>query len=489
MGYRPLPRRTFLRGAGGLAIGLPVLEIMLDDHGTALADGAALPCRYFVGFGGFTYASDSDDSNTIVYVPDQIGPDYDLKAGIAPLADHGNVKDEVTIVSGLDIPLVGGGGDPSPAGGTGFHWYGPALLSGHRSYGTDFVAPEFPGPTSDQVVAAAIGTDSLFGSLHYRVQALFYNLGGSPDGRDVLSVRDVGGPLGEVVQPLVSPRLAFESLFAGFVPTDPDQAAAQAFELAKRRSILDVVDRRMDGRLGQLGAADRQRLARHLEEIRELEQRLETMGPMNENPACEQPPHPGDDPPLGQEFGDHLENDVNKGYSGEEERALVFTDLVHMAFVCDLTRVVSLMYTMFQSFMNTYQLTGHNKNFHELHHRGATSQLQDMMAWHVGHFGSLVAKLRDTPEGSGSVLDNCAMVFLNEGGRGLSYPANESSHSAENMACLVAGGAGGLRRGEHLVAPAGRNHPVNVLITLMNAVGVPTTSLGEVTGSIPELLA
>jgi hypothetical protein len=56
------------------------------------------------------------------------------------------------------------------------------------------------------------------------------------------------------------------------------------------------------------------------------------------------------------------------------------------------------------------------------------------------------------------------------------------------MACLIAGGAGGLRPGHHIVAPPGRNHPGNVIMSAMTAVGAPTDTFGEVTGGvIPEL--
>jgi hypothetical protein len=100
----------------------------------------------------------------------------------------------------------------------------------------------------------------------------------------------------------------------------------------------------------------------------------------------------------------------------------------------------------------------------------------------------LLGKLRDTPEGGGKLLDSCAIVFLHEGGHGLDTATGKanSTHSTENMACLIAGRAGGLKPGQHVAAPG--KHPANVLITAMNAVGVPG-NLGEVAGGIPALLA
>jgi hypothetical protein len=91
-----------------------------------------------------------------------------------------------------------------------------------------------------------------------------------------------------------------------------------------------------------------------------------------------------------------------------------------------------------------------------------------------------VAQLRDTPEGAGSLLDNTVLVFMPEGGWDDGDP-----HSGENMVTLIAGRAGGLKPGQH-VATDGR-HPASVLISAMNAAGVTTESLGEVSGQIPEL--
>jgi hypothetical protein len=252
--------------------------------------------------------------------------------------------------------------------------------------------------------------------------------------------------------------------------------------------VLDLVDRRMGGLMHRLGAADRARLERHFHEIRALEERLDVMGPETGG-ACQQLPDPGADPPLGGEPASEDAYDVNAGYSGEDQRLRVLCDLMHMAFACDLTRVGSLMFTMFQSFMNVSPISGHAFGLHDLTHTGDPWQLADVIAWHVDHFAYLVAKLRDTAEGAGSLLDGCAVLLLNEAGAGVSYEngGTWSAHSTDNMAVLVAGGAGGLRRGEHMVAPAGLAHPGNVVVTAMHAVGVDT-DFGEVSGIIPGLL-
>jgi hypothetical protein len=200
-------------------------------------------------------------------------------------------------------------------------------------------------------------------------------------------------------------------------------------------------------------------------------------------------PDPGDDPPVG---GDNEVNggdgfDVNNGWSDEDVRARTFSDLIHMAFVCDLSRVSTLMYTMAQSHMSTFPIAGFDFDQHEVGHSGfGTQGVSEIIAWHLDLFGYLVAKLRDTPEGAGTLLSNSALVLLHEGGHGYDpgSGSEDSSHSTENMICLCAGGAGGLVQGEHIEAPG--LHPVNVLNTAMRAVGVDQ-DLGEVQGTIPGL--
>jgi hypothetical protein len=195
---------------------------------------------------------------------------------------------------------------------------------------------------------------------------------------------------------------------------------------------------------------------------------------------------------------------VGTGWSNETLRGQVFADLLHMAFTCDLSRVATLTITRNQCFMTAREVAGYPVDLHSLGHRiggspSTTLAVSKGIAWHMTLWAYLVKKLRDTKDGSGqSLLDHSAMVLLNEGGHGPN-PAeaaqfgaddlitNGSSHSMENMACVIAGGAGGLKRGHHVAATG--MHPANVLVSLMNAVGVPNNSLGEISGAIPALFS
>lgn len=495
MAIKRLPRRTVLKGALGAAVALPLLECMIDEKG---ARAATYPQRYLLTFGGFSLNKGSSNGPTPqAFVPNSYGPGYDLKAATAPLGGYsdanGNpVKDVITFVSGLDIPHAVDLATQPPASryiGDSFHFHtGPLLCGVKQIYELD---AEVTGASSDQIVAQTIGGSTLFPYLCYRVQASFYNpLNGAGAGahhRDTMSFEDVNGTIYDI-RPQTSPKQAYDSLFTNFVPTDPAQAAAKAYEIRKRKSILDVVDRSMGGLLPRLGAWDRERMQRHFDEIRAIETLLDA-APPSVSGECKLLPDPGADPPVGGDFGAPFDYNVNLGYSNEEARARIFTRLVHMAFVCDLTRVGTLMYTAFQSFMNAQAISGAQLNQHAVTHNGNQTQMDNLIAWHLDHFAELVSLLRDTPEGTGSVLDNCAVAFIPEGG----YRTNPApvpggiSHNTENMCLLLAGGAGGLKRGEHIQAPASTKHPGQVLISMMKAVGLTSNTLGEVSGYIPEL--
>src|SRR6185503_137393 len=105
----------------------------------------------------------------------------------------------------------------------------------------------------------------------------------------------------------------------------------------------------------------------------------------------------------------------------EDTRVRVMSDLVHMAFTCDLSRSITFMHTMVQSFLNVVQISGHEYALHDMTHGGQTVDFNDVIAWHVEHFAYLSAKRLDTPAGTGTVLDYVAACYLVGAGGGYSY--------------------------------------------------------------------
>lgn len=473
-----LSRRALL-AAGSTAIALPLLDAMLGTARRAHAQSTRpAPQRYVVCFGGTSLGCYNDPVHNL-YVPDTVGADYDLKAALAPLANYGNVKNEISVVSGLRIPWAQENGGVVPRGGRidAFHsgMMSP-LLSGVRQTQPSVVA----GESSDQLVARTLGSATTFPSLVFRAQAAIYGQN-TPENMITFGHlsyrRDATSGAIERITPTTSPHAAFNTLFSSLATTDPAEAARIAARQRQRASILDVVRDRAARLSARVGAADRARIDQHLTEIRALEQRVTAMPPPVAG-ACQRPADPGEDAPLG------------ASYSGENERARAFCDLLYMALVCDLTRVGSLMFTYFSSYLDASRLPQvgppYFTDVHNLSHQTSTAVLSRAVAWHTDHFGYLVARLRDTPEGASNMLANSALVLLHEGGHGRDPEGgnSNSSHSTENMACLIAGRAGGLRAGRHVPTPG--MHPANVLNSAMRAVGVDQ-DLGEVAGVVPGL--
>jgi hypothetical protein len=459
-----LPRRAFLAGIGGTAVSLPFLEIM----GERAKAGSEYPLRYLVCFAGVSLGMRNLDR----FVPDATGPGFDLPRALRPLE---LVRDDVTLITGMKIPWNTGGGVPEAGRPVDFHssTLGP-LLSGMRSSSEVATAD---GPTSEQLVADAMAADTRFRTLEYRVQAEAYR-GGGAKGR-MCYARDSGGTV-RARDPIASPRLAYDMLMTGFVPDDPMEAERRRRLLEQDRSVLDLVKDQSERLEARLGRADALRLEQHFAEIRALEQRI-AKTPTMPMSMCMPVADPGEDTPASTTIESAGTGRVI-GYADEEERARVMSDLIHMAFTCDLTRSAALMYSFAQSFMSVESIieSGLRADMHELGHgAGDEDDHADGLAWHMRHWAYLVDRLRNTMEGDASILDRSAIVLVFEGGHGYDPESGNdgSPHSSENMAALIAGGAGGLRPRGHVVARD--QHPAQVLVSAMNAVGV-SGGLGEV---------
>lgn len=485
-----LSRRTILRGIGGIGLALPALEIF----STSVAKAAPAPLRYVVAFAGSSLGMDGIDAVT----PTAEGPwSGSLTRGLAPLADFG-VEDVTSFVSGLKIPWGADGAIPEGGRAIGFHASTPCpMLCGVRSANDD--DESLQGPTSDFIVANQIGGPTLTTRpvLTYRVQPAYYRgSNGTGGDRGLMSARLVNGEL-QKVPPQFSPKIAFQDLITSFVPPDPTDALKAKFLLERRKSVIDLVRGDTESLLPKLGTADKQRMTRHFDELRALEQKLAVVA-LPEGAACKAMPDPGDDPSIGNavENGDTAGYGSNGAWSDEELRASLMIDLVYMAFVCDMSRVAALMFTYAQCFMNTNPLFGYPSDLHELSHfsvGGApdgSNAVADGVSWHVKHTANLMQKLRSVTDVDGTnVLDNTAVVLLFEGGMGYDPEQDnqDSPHSSENMGVMVGGRAGGLNQsgGQHIRATDG--HPAQVINSVMGALGVPT-ELGEVTGKIPGLV-
>jgi hypothetical protein len=385
-------------------------------------------------------------------VPEGVGPGYDLPRGIVTLGGgavggraYPDVREEVTIVSGLKLPWQTSGAIPDAGRSIEFHGNtAQSQIAGCKSGPGRGTTPS--SPSCDQIVAAAVGGETRFPFLSYRAQPIQYNTGDASFGNGGrLSFRRGSDGSIERIDPVVSPRLAYEALFTGFAPADPADAARARLELTRRRTVLDLVRGRAERLVARVGRADRVRLEQHFDEIRRLETRLDALDG-SAPAACSLPRHPGDDPPIGEVDTEGVETDTNK-WSNEELRNEILLGLIHHAFACDLTRTAAHLFTRWKTYINMYPAIGVHKDLHGCtHDAGRPDALADAVAWHVRHFARLVHLLRETRDVDGTRLID--------------------------------------HTGQHLIARD--RHPGEVVLSAMRAVGVPGP-LGDLDRSIEEL--
>jgi hypothetical protein len=242
-------------------------------------------------------------------------------------------------------------------------------------------------------------------------------------------------------------------------------------------SVIDLVKGNLDSFVKTLGANDKVAVSNHLDLIRDIEKKIASEPPETGG-VCQKPVDQGADP-----------NSNVERYSDENKRAEIFVDLAHMALVCDLHRTAALILSREQSFMNTKEINS-SQNFdstlHDLTHNGSNKvpeYLAYAIQWHVNQFSRLAKKLKDTPEGNGTALDNTAMVFYMEAGHVNSGTGNP--HTGDNMFMLVAGGKNlGVNTGVHI--KANQDSGAKVFTSLMDLYGAGN-KLGSVSGKINGL--
>jgi hypothetical protein len=500
MGFS-LSRRSLLRGAGA-AVSLPLLESMFDKR--AQAQVATPPRRFVFVYCGIPPVGEDVDDDTgkppQFVLPDAPGPlNAALKVGLEPLEKLG-LKQDTAVISDLRIPRTGSG-NGRRFGSNGFHYETMGPLVSGVSDPTDNFSRYALGPSCDWLLADKIGTATRFPSLVYCVQA------GAHSGytMDTVSFRPRAqrdpqyDPPTLRNDPIISPRVGFDQLFSGFVPPSAGQPAAPPDPaMLTRKDILGRVRKDYARLQPRLGAADRQRLDQHLENVRALEQRIVATSMPAPTPAptsCKVPARPGVDPPA------------SAGYADEDTRAAQMVDMIHMAFACDLSRVVSLELSSSMSGIVLPTSLGITYRdwegsplapppLHEATHgQGDNLTVAECIRWHIKHVAALARKLKDTPDVTGNLLDSTAIVFVMEAGIGSTRKSGDSvigerpPHTSEGMAALIVGGKGlGMRLGQHIVATG--QHPASVSLTAMRAVGGSQMSaLGEITAEIPGLRA
>jgi hypothetical protein len=436
---KAIPRRTFLRGSGA-ALALPLLDAMIPA-GTAWAQTAAKPVPR-LGFVFIPMGSDQDR-----WTPPGEGKLGELSPILAPIQP---VKDQVTVITNLRLPnAYPGTHDTSNS----------AFLSAASAKHTES-SDYFSGVTVDQIAAQQIGRETQIASLQIAMDlnplAGVCNNGYSCVYQNCLSWSSPTTPLPSEAHP----RVVFERLFG-----EGGDAEARRAALHTRASLLDSFTKDIGRFKQRVGAADRVRLDQYLTSVREVEREIERA-----EQAVKDNKTPDLDRPVGvpAAFADH---------------AKLMFDLQILAFQADLTRVIAFQLTREQS-NRTYPEIGVNDPHHPTSHHGndpvKVAQIAKINTYHVSLFADFLQRMKNTPDGDGSLLDHS--VYLYGSGMG-----NPSLHDHENLPILVAGGAKtGLRGGRHIRYQKGTNL-ANLHLTLLDRVGIHLDSFVDSTGKIEDL--
>jgi hypothetical protein len=333
-------------------------------------------------------------------MPTATGADFEITPCLSPLAPFRN---DIHVITGLDNPAA-----RFPGPGNDHHRSMSALVSG-----SSFTGHGAGAASIDQLIAAKIGGDSRFRSLQLGVtqesfgESIQRNL--SWAGHD------------RALPPEMIPHKLFDRIFGkrdeGWV--------------ARKRSILDTVQADAKALSSTLGHQDQVRVDEHLSSIRDIERAITMLPP--EYSKVEEPEEGGD-------------------MKDWPRIAKLQSDLLAHALVTGQTRVASYMLTKCQGLSRFPWLGFTAARHHDYTHAdgkapgfdGPSGQriMRDICRWHVEEFAYLVAKLKATPEGDGTLLDNCCLMFVHE-------HAEANSHKNNGLACIVAGHAGKLVTGLH----------------------------------------
>jgi hypothetical protein len=441
---KAISRRTILRGMGA-TVALPLLDAMVPAL-TAAANTPAKAARRL----GVVY-----HPNGVIYdkwLPAGVGANFELSPTLAGLQPF---KDQLIVVTGLFMDLAealgDGGGDHSRACG--------GYLNGVHVKKSDTVVEA--GISMDQIAARAFERETQLSSLQLQM-----------DENSIIGSCDVGYSCAysstiswlTPTLPLMTennPRVVFERLFGASDSTDPK---ARAERLSQDRSILDSVMDRAKQLQRQLGAADKTRMNDYLTSLRDVERRIQK----TEEQSAKEVPDVARPAGIPESFDDH---------------ARLLYDLQLLAYQADITRVITFMYGREQS-PRPYPQIGVPEPHHPVtHHQNDPAKMEKcvkIQQYHLQLFTDYLEKLRNTPDGDGSLLDHMIILY----GAAIS---NSDRHTHGPLPTLVVGGGGGsLKGGRHLVYP--EHTPLaNLQLTLLNLLGVPTEKIGDSTGQFKEL--
>ena len=428
---RVLKRRTVLRGmfqGATVAMALPYLDCFLNDNGTLLAQGTALPVRFGTWFWGLGV-------NPNRFFPTKTGKDYDLLPELKPIERH---RDKITVFSGFDCLTDG---KPISPHGTGHVTFRTGTAPG--------AGGGLPGATFDNTVADAISSGTRFRTL---------DISAIGDRRNSLS----GLGSGQMNPVETSAVQLYQRIFGdGFI--DPNVATFTPDpKIMAHQSVLSAVKEERKALEQSLGAEDRARLDQYFTAVRQVEDQLMIQLQKPEPLLACNVPTPPDEMEVQTVMEDVIQNHE------------VMMRLLAMALACNQTKVANVAFNNPASSLTTW---GSSTTHHQLTHDevvdpvlGYQKEATKFVEACMGAWSTFLDILDDIPEGDGTLLDHMLVVAHSE----TEYAKN---HTVTNLPIMLAGNAGGrIRTGSHI---SGKREPVSrIALTAMQAMGVSIETFG-----------
>ena len=447
-----MSRRTMLQGMGA-AVALPFLESMAPAA-TPLSQTAASPpsrlaCIEIVhGSAGSTQYGTEEN----LWMPPTEGRDFEMGMILKPLE---RFRDHLTVVTQTDChqadPFT-----PEEVGADHFRSSAVFLTAAHpkQTLGSDV----YNGTSIDQLYAQKFGQDTPLPS----IQLCTDNMDASGSCgfnyscvyMDTISWSSPTTPLPMTL----NPRMAFEELF-GEGGSQEDRAVRRQLN----RGILDSITHDVARLRNQLNARDRNRLSEYLDNVREIERRIERIEAYNSGGVEREVP----DAPVG----------VPDSW---EEHVKLMYDLQLLAFAAEITRVSTFKLSRDTS-NRVFPESGNTTPFHTASHHSLTPQgITDFAVvnrYHVGLLGYFLDRLRDTPDGDGTLLDHSLVLYGSAMG-------DSNTHGHKRVPMLLAGHASGSIRGNLHIQCEEETPQANILLAMMQKLGVNIDTLGDSTEPI-----
>ncbi|MEM6331204.1 MAG: DUF1552 domain-containing protein [Planctomycetota bacterium] len=452
--FIPLDRRTFLRGAGA-SLALPLLDGMAPvaraATGAAAAGGqTAAPVR-------LAWVFFANGTNYREWKPTGEGAGWVASPTLEAINP---LREDLLVLSGLAHANAASLGD-----GSGDHARSSAafLTGAHptKTAGAGIRA----GQSVDQLAAQTLGLDTRLRSLELGTER-GRTAGNCDSGYACAYANNIAWR--SPTQPAakeIDPRRAFERLFGG----DGREGPERRRRAAQRKSILDVVSGQAASLRKRVGKEDRQKLDEFYQSVREVEWRIDQADRLAQQPGAQRPVTGAEPPP---EKPADLTAHIRLLY-----------DLMLLAFQTDSTRIATFMLAN-EGSNRRFPMIGVNSGHHELsHHKRAADKMRQIAKidrYLVEQYAYFIRRLKETPEGRGTLLDNCAVVYggaISDGDR----------HNHHDLPVLLAGRAGGaLSPGRHL--DYGGDTPMcNLFLSMLDAAGAPASEFGDSTGPLKRL--